>query len=71
MEAKKLIIGLAMVVALLVTIGGALAEEMVEPVLTISDVKVGKTGGSLFSYQNGGTTSPFQPGDEITVKVIL
>ena len=66
---KKIIIGVAIIAALLITIGSALAVE--ESVLTVSDVKVGKTGGVLASYTDGSETAAFQPGDEITVKVTV
>ncbi len=69
METKKFIIGLAIIIALLITIGSALAVE--ESVLTVSDIKVGKTGGTLVSYAGGGATAAFQPGDEITVKATV
>src|SRR3989344_7689950 len=68
MEAKKMFIGLAVVIALLITIGSALA---VSPELEITDIKVGKTGETLVSYANSATTAAFYPGEEITVKVKL
>ena len=66
MKAKKMFIGLAVVIALLITIGSALA---VSPELEITDIKVGKTGGSFESYLDGAETASFQPGDQVTFKV--
>src|SRR3989338_1715954 len=66
MKAKKMIIGLAVVIALLITIGSALA---VSPELEITDIEVGKTGGSFESYLDGAETASFQPGDQVTFKV--
>src|SRR3989344_5948819 len=66
MKAKKMFIGLAVVIALLITIGSALA---VSPELEITDIKVGKTGGSFESYLDGAETASFQPGAQVTFKV--
>ncbi len=69
MKAKKIIIGLAVIIALLITVGSALALD--PAALSVSDVKVGKTGGNLVSYVHEAETAAFQPGDEITVKVTV
>ena len=57
----------AVIFALLITIGSALA--VLPDNLEITDIKVGKTGETLVSYDNGNETAAFQPGDEITIKM--
>ncbi|MBU0456797.1 MAG: hypothetical protein ABH824_01335 [Nanoarchaeota archaeon] len=43
----------------------------VEPVLDITSIKIGKTGGSLVSYEDGNTTSSFKPADNITIELTV
>jgi len=52
------------------TVNGSSAEfDLSTPVLDITEIQVGKTGGVLVSYENGEETAGFQPGDEVTLKV--
>ena len=67
METKKIMFTAAVIFALLITIGSALA--VLPDNLEITDIKVGKTGETLVSYDNGNETAAFQPGDEITIKM--
>ena len=67
METKKIMFTAAVIFALLITIGSAFA--VLPNNLEITDIKVGKTGETLVSYDDGNETAAFQPGDEITVKM--
>mgnify|MGYP001577668471 CR=1 FL=1 len=68
METKKIMFTAAVIFALLITIGSAFAVLPADN-LEITDIKVGKTGETLVSYDDGNETAAFQPGDEITVKM--
>ncbi|MEW5896659.1 MAG: Ig-like domain-containing protein [Nanoarchaeota archaeon] len=43
----------------------------VEPVLDITSLKIGKTGGILTAYKDGETTSAFKPGDNVTIEMTV
>ncbi|MBT5924648.1 hypothetical protein HOH30_02895 [Candidatus Woesearchaeota archaeon] len=43
----------------------------VEPVLDITEMKIGLTGSTLEVYESGETTETFNPGDELTLQVTL